>query len=417
MKWRFWQRSEQGTRRSLVSTPSAGTVVPSGGTRAGLVVSTPGQALTVSAVYRAVEYLGGQVAMLPCEPKRLNRAEGRFVDWDGTPLWRVLTVQADARLTAYMFWKTVVSDIYLHGNSVAVIERGPRGDVTGLKHVSPGSVGYDRIGGLYYIEDFTAGVSGVFERGEVLHFKNVSLDGGLTGVSTLTFARRVLSLAATSDQEQLDRVATGGRIKAVLTNAEAMGGTRGFGHYEDKELINLAGEINSRLSAGEDIIPVPGDGKLTPMSMTSTDLQFLESRKFNVSEIARFFGVPPSKLMDTTGAVYKSAESATNAFYVDTLAPLLTGLETELRAKLVSPELSAERKFEFNTSRLWSMDPASKARFESIQLQNGTMTVNELRKQYDKAPVAGGDELMVATQLANAAASSTPAATEEEGGE
>ena len=240
---------------------------------------------------------------------------------------------------------------------------------------------------------------GTYEGRQVLHFKNLSLDGGYTGSSVLTFARRTLSIAATSDREQLDRVATGGKFKALLTNAAFNGGVRGFGNYDDGELRLLAGEIDDRFGRGENIVAVPGDGKLTPLSMTSTDLQFLESRKFSVSDIARFFGVPPAKLMDTTGAVYKSAESATTAFYADRLAPLLTMIEEELRAKLVPAELAWRYKFVFDTARLWAMDPASRARYEAQQLANGALTVNELRALYDRGPVAGGDELMVGSAL------------------
>lgn len=360
---------------------------------------SPGLALTVSAVYRAVDYLGDQVGMLPLLPKRWNEAERRYVDWRERPLWRLLTVRPDGRRTPFVLWKTVVGQVLLYGNAVVVPERDRHGDYTRLVAVDPHSVGYDRVRDVYVIDDLTAGVRGTYEGRQVLHFKNLSLDGGYTGSSVLTFARRTLSIAATSDREQLDRVATGGKFKALLTNAAFNGGVRGFGNYDDGELRQLAGEIDDRFGRGENIVAVPGDGKLTPLSMTSTDLQFLESRKFSVSDIARFFGVPPAKLMDTTGAVYKSAESATTAFYADRLAPLLTMIEEELRAKLVPAELAWRYKFVFDTSRLWAMDPASRARYEAQQLANGALTVNELRALYDRGPVAGGDELMVGSAL------------------
>ena len=395
VNWKFWKRSGPDE----VCPPPVAPVLPP--PRA-VEVLTPESALTVSAAYRAVDYLGSQVGMLTLVPKRLNTAEGRFMVWTDTPLWRLLAVRPSARLTPYVLWKSVVSQVLLYGNSVVVPQRGRDGELTGLVLTDPRCVGYDPMTDTYTINDLQAGLQGQWPGGRVLHFKNLSLDGGLTGVSTLTYARRVLSIAATSDREQLERVETGGKYKAVLTNAEVADpeGTRGFGHYDDRELRALAGELSDRLNSGQSVVAVPGDGRLTPLSMTSTDLQFLESRKFSVSDVARFFGVPPAKLMDTTGAVYKSAESATNAFYVDTLAPLLTMIEEELRAKLVPAALYGRRRFEFDLSRLQSMDPSTRARFEAQQLINGVLTVNELRKAYGRPRVEGGDRLRLSSTLA-----------------
>lgn len=398
MKWKFWKR---GTQAAVEQ--SVGASVASGAGRAALLdVSTPWQALTVSAAYRAVDYLSGQVAMLPLRARRWNAAQGRFVDWDTSPLWELLTLSPDGRRTPFEMWKAVVCDVLLCGNAVIVPERG-RGGISRLVLVDPRATAYEKISGRYIINDITAGVSGTFGTDEVLHFKNLSLDGGFTGCSVLSFARRTLSLAATSDNEQLDRVVTGGKYKAILTNTGFNDGTRGFGHYDDKELVNLAGDISARLNSGDSIVAVPGDGKLTPLSMTSTDLQFLESRKFSVSDVARFFGVPPAKLMDTTGAVYKSAESATSAFYVDTLLPLLSMIADECRRKLLPPGQAGRYKFEHDTSRLWSMDPASRSRYEAQQLGNGVLTVNELRALYDRPPVEGGDALRLSSTIGVAA--------------
>lgn len=400
MNWKFWKKEREAGVTSAAGPAHSAPGVEA--TRAYVDAWTPGVALSVSAAYRAVDYLSDQVAMLPIEPKRWNEAEKRFVNWTERTLWRLLTQRPDGRRTPFVVWKSVVAQVLLYGNAVMVPERDRHGEVTRLMLVDPVCVAYDKTNDTYQINDLNAGVFGTYTGRQVLHFKNLSLDGGLTGCSVLTFARRSLSLAATSDQEQLERVATGGKYKAILTNADFNGGVRGFGHYDDGELVNLAGDIDARLSSGESVIAVPGDGKLTPLSMTSTDLQFLESRKFSVSDIARFFGVPPAKLMDTTGAVYKSAESATLAFYVDTLAPLLTMIEQELRAKLVAPELAWRYKFVFDAGRLWSMDPASRARYEAQQLANGELTVNELRALHDRPPVEGGDALRLSSTLATA---------------
>lgn len=128
-------------------------------------------------------------------------------------------------------------------------------------------------------------------------------------------------------------------------------------------------------------------------------MQFLESRKFSVREICRFFGVHPSFVFDDTSNNYKSAEMANVAFLSNTLNPLLRRIENELLRKLVAPTLAGKRKIQFDRRSLYACDLDSKVKYQSQSLAIGIYTVNELRAEENKPPVKGGDLPLVSANL------------------
>ena len=97
MNWKFWKKEREAGVTAAASPARSAPGVEA--TRAYVDAWTPGVALSVSAAYRAVDYLSDQVAMLPIEPKRWNEAEKRFVNWTERSLWRLLTQRPDGRRT------------------------------------------------------------------------------------------------------------------------------------------------------------------------------------------------------------------------------------------------------------------------------------------------------------------------------
>lgn len=161
---------------------------------------------------------------------------------------------------------------------------------------------------------------------------------------------------------------------------------------------------------------MPGQVQFTQMSMSSVDMQFLESRKFTVREICRFFGVHPSFVFDDTSNNYKSAEMANVAFLNNTLNPILRKIEAELLRKLVAPTLATKRKFEFNRQSLYACDLESRGKYWKQVIETGLYTVNELRREENKPDVEGGDTVLVSANLksiTNLAAEGEPTQTTE----
>ena len=362
--------------------------------------NTPTRAMKIAAVFRAVNSISSGLATLKIEYKRKDRAKGYFkIDNGkaGSKLNYLLSVRPNSRLNAYEFKKNLVSQILLQGNAYVLPVKNLLNEVEALYLLTPGSVAHDIYSNTYQIADPVNIISTVVSADEILHFKNVSSDGGYTGLSTVSYAALTLGIAATSDNETLKRFATGGRFKAILKNNTS---TKGWGEYQDEQLKAHGEDLQEAISRGDDILAVKGDVEVSPLSMSSADMQFLESRKFTIREIARFFNVPPSKLMDDTNSNYKTAELSNVDFYSEALKPLVEAIISEFSAKLLNEWNFQEYKFRFDLSSIYTLDLDSKAKWDKSRLENGVASVNDLRRESDIEPIEKGDDVYLSVNFA-----------------
>lgn len=128
-------------------------------------------------------------------------------------------------------------------------------------------------------------------------------------------------------------------------------------------------------------------------------MQFLETRKFTVREICRFFNVPPQLVYDATAENYKTAELTNVAFLSNSLNPILRRIENELQRKIVAPSLCCKRKIQFDRRGLYACDLDSKVKYIAQTIAAGVYTVNEWRKEENQAPVEGGDTVLISANL------------------
>ena len=382
----FRRGGEQAGRSAPASEPSPRT--------GGFPLLSSGTALNIAAVYRCVNLLADSVAMLPVQYMR--KRGGIFLEDRGDRMHYLLNVQPCEWLSAVDFWQMVVRHLLLRGNAYIVPVYDPLAmSVARLALVDPSTVAHDTVSDTYTINDVHAGISGVYEVGEILHIKNYSVDGK-TGLSTIAYARVALDITSTGDRETLSRFANGGNVRGIVSNDTSV---RGFGEYQDDELRKTAVDIDGRFRSGERIVSLPGQVQFSPISLTSTDMQFLETRKFNVREICRFFGVHPSFVFDDTSNNYKSAEMANVAYLTNTLNPILRKIEVELLRKLVPPSLSGKRKFQFDRRGLYACDLDSRVKYQAQTIAAGLYTVNEWRQEENKPAVEGGDTVLVSANL------------------
>lgn len=364
------------------------------------IVNSPDRAMKVAAVFRAVDLISSGVGVLTMKYKRKNRAKNYYQVNDtgeGKTINYLLSTRPNKRHNSYTFFKYLVSNIILHGNAFVLPVRDGSYRVKELVLLDPMSVAYDILNNTYSVADTFNGVYGTYHADEILHFKNFCSNNGYWGQSTIHYAAVTLGIAATSDRETLDRFATGGRVKGILRNNQL---TQGVGEYQDNQMQAMADDIMERSRLGDDILVVRGDAEFTQMSMSSADMQFLESRKFTIREIARFFNVPASKLMDDTNSNYKSTEMSNIAFYSEALQPIVTEIEREFNAKMLSVETFMDYKYKYDISALNALDLNSKKNWNQGRLNTGQATVNDLRREEDLEPVEGGDEVYLSVNLA-----------------
>lgn len=350
--------------------------------------------LHVATVYRCVDLLANSVANLRLQYMR--RKGEIFVEDTNSRLHYLLTVQPDTYLSAFDFWRQVVTYMLLKGNAYIVpVYDTLAMEIARLALVDPSCVAHDTVHDTYTITDMSAGISGTFDEGEVIHIKNYTRDGKI-GISTLTYAATTLSIASTGNAETLSRFENGGNVRGIVSNDTSV---RGFGEYQDDQLEETAKDLDGKFRTGQRIVSVPGQVQFSPLSLSSTDMQFLETRKFTVREICRFFGVHPSFVYDDTSNNYKSAEMANVAFLSNTLNPILRKIENELHRKLVAPTLCCKRRFEFDRRDLYACDLDSRVKYQASTIAAGIYTVNEWRRAENKEPIKGGDLVLVSANL------------------
>ncbi len=350
--------------------------------------------LAISTVFCCVDLLSKSVANLPM--MYLCKRDGIFVEDENSYLNYLLNIQPNEWQSAYDFWCGVVQAMLLEGNAYIVPMKNYVGDVERLVLCSPNSVTHDLTNDTYTVDDSVTGLHGVFTQEQIIHVKNISIDGR-DGVSTLTYARTALNTAMQGDRETLTRFTNGGNVRGIVSNDMSV---KGFGEFQDNQLQDLASNIDKKINIdGHRIVGMAGQVHFQQMSLSSVDMQFLESRKFAVREICRFFRVHPSFVFDDTSNNYKSAEMANVAFLSTTLNPILRKIENEFLRKLIAPSLAMKRKFMFNREELYSCDLESKANYQQKTIANGTMTVNEWRRKENKPSVNGGDEVFLSANL------------------
>lgn len=362
-----------------------------------------GIGLTVATVYRCVKFLSESVANLPV--RYLRCKDGIFVDAADRHLDYLLNIQPDSAYNAFDFWRQVIMNLLLEGNAYIVPFYSKVSlSLDRLALCSRGTVTHDTLNDTYTVSDATNGICGTFGENEIIHIKGMPGRDSKKGVSVLTYARLTLNIAQSGDEETHNRFANGGSVRGIITNDRSVDG---FGDYADNQLAALAKRLSAFFSGGGSITSIPGKADFTQISLSSVDMQFLESRKFTVLEICRFFGVHPSFVFSDTSSNYKSAEQANVAFLSHTLNPMLRNIETELRRKLVSPGLAHKYKFEFDRRGLHACDLDGMMNYRIKLLQTGT-TVNEVRRLDNLPPVEDGDAVLVSANLKSITEISAP---------
>lgn len=384
-------------RREKDKSVDAGTVTPmtprEGAMSVWGYVPTP---MSVATVYRCVKLLSESVANLPLQFMKLKG--DIFTEERGGLWWYLLNVQPDAAISAFDFWRCAVQNVLLDGNAYIVPVYDTVGmEVSRLVLCGRGTVSHDTLNDIYTVNDIENSICGTYDESEIIHLKGLTGINYKTGVSVLTYARLTTGIAATGDRETQSRFENGGNVRGIVSNDR---GLKGFGEYQDKELAKTAENIDSRFQCGERIVSLPGQVDFQQISLTSTDMEFLGTRKFTVLEICRFFGVHPYFVFADTSTNYKSVEQANVAFLSHTLAPLLRCIETELLRKLVDPSTASRCRFQFDRRGLHACDLEGQTKYRGNLLQMGT-TVNEIRRMDNLPPVDGGDTVLVSANLRN----------------
>ena len=353
-------------------------------------------AMNVGAVYSAVKLISEGVARLPLLCQRYNSALRCYVnDYNGS-LFSVLRVAPNEDMTAFDMWRAAVQQILLQGFACLLPKRDVEGNVTELVLLSPGSVESDTRGRNFNVTDSVNGIYGVYTRRELVYLRNIGLDGGHTGLSTVGQMGEALGIIRLSDANTATTLSNGGRIRGLLSGSA---GVNTFGAATQQQLGDVSSQIEKDIKNGRTIVSVPSEMKFQPITLSPGDAKVLESKQVTIRDIARFFRVHPDLLYEGSNNTYKAAEVPNVMFLSQTLEQLLVQIESELLVKLVPRPLWGRRRIRFDREALYATDLQTEAAYYEKMLQTGVYTINELRRRKGQPPVDGGDAPLVSANL------------------
>jgi len=357
-------------------------------TATGKRISAEG-ALRIGTVYACVRVLAESIASLPW--KVYARGDGGKREAPDHPLYGLLHDAPNPWMTSFSLRETLLGHVLLWGNAFAEIMRDGSGRVTGILPLRPDHMKRPVIsasGGLLYTYRLPDGDEVMLPQTSVLHLRGLSCDG-IWGYSPITLQREALGLASTAEEFQGRFFANSAQPSGILTTEGTItpeGATRLKSEWQAK---------NAGLANAHRVAVLEQGLKWQQIGMPLQDAQFLELRKYQRSEIAGWYLVPPHKIGDLERATFTNIEQQSISFVVDTLRAWLVRIEQQANRDLLT---EAERRSfftEFSVDALLRGDSAARGAFYQALFQVGALSPNQALAFENMNPVPGGDERFV----------------------
>ena len=364
-----------------------------GGSSSGKVV-TERSAMQMTAVYACVRILSEAIAGLPLHMYRYKEDGGKEKALDH-PLYLLLHDEPNPEMSSFVFRETLMTHLLLWGNAYAQIIRNGKGEVVALYPLMPNkmTVSRDENGQLYYTyqksqeelpKDNTYTVT--LHPSDVLHIPGLGFDG-LVGYSPIAMAKNAIGLAIATEEYGSKFFANGAAPSGVLEHP---------GTIKDPQRVRESWMSQFGGSANSNKIAVLEEGlKYTPISISPEQAQFLETRKFQINEIARIFRVPPHMVGDLEKSSFSNIEQQSLEFVKYTLDPWVVRWEQSIQRTLLTPEEKKTYFVKFNVEGLLRGDYQSRMSGYATARQNGWMSANDIREleNLDRIPAEDGGDL------------------------
>ncbi len=370
-----------------------------GGTASGKYV-TERSAMQMTAVYCCVRILSEAVASLPLQFYRYTDDGGKKKAVEH-PLYFLLHDEPNPEMTSFIFRETLMTHLLLWGNAYSQIIRNGKGEVVALYPLMPDRMKVDRDehGRLYYEytvydADDVDGRKGTDRVGrtvklqphDVLHIPGLGFDG-LVGYSPIAMAKNAIGLAIATEEYGSKFFANGAAPSGVLEHP---------GTIKDPSKVRESWQNTFGGSGNANKIAVLEEGmKYTPISISPEQAQFLETRKFQIDEIARIFRVPPHMIGDLEKSSFNNIEQQSLEFVKYTLDPWVSRWEQAMVRALLTPDEKKKYFFKFNVDGLLRGDYQSRMNGYATARQNGWMSANDIREleNLDRIPAEQGGDL------------------------
>ena len=336
-------------------------------------------AMQITAVYACIRILAESVAQLPLHLYKYNAMGGKEKAI-GHSLYRILHDEPNPEMTSFVFRETLMTHLLLYGNAYAQIIRNGKGEILALYPLMANRMNVDRDekGNLYYeyqhSQDEANTMKGSTVRlkpADVFHIVGLSADG-IVGYSPIAMAKNAIGMSIACEEYGSKFFNNGAVPGGVLEHPE---------HLKKPELVRESWQntFGGSMNAGK--VAVLEEGmKYHPISIPNNEAQFLETRKFQISEIARIFRVPNHMISDLEHSSFNNIEQQSLEFVKYTLEPWISRWEQAIVRSLLNENEKKEYFAKFNIDGLLRGDYKSRMEGYAVARQNGWMSTNDIRQ-------------------------------------
>lgn len=380
-----------GWSGALRNEPGRQISAPSGQLVDGVAHIGPDQALQISTVWSCVSRRASTIASLPLFVYR-NRDGMRDLD-RGSRVWQVLHDTPNRRMTPFEFWQAMMLNHDLRGNAYARIERDMRtGEAIALWPMPADQIEVELMedGSVVYLYRLKGNIIALAED-NVLHIKEIG--NGTIGLSRLDYMRSTTTEAQKANQEAIQTFGNSGKPTGVLMLDKVL--SKEQRAQLQARFAEMASGSVSRLYVLEAAM------KYEKLSLSPEQQQLLESRKFGVEEICRWFDVPPVLAHHSNVTTWGSGiEQIVDGFHKFTIRPLAVSIEQALTKRVLTPSQRATLTVEFSLDALLRASLKDRMEIYAKAVQNGIYNRNEARQLENAPPYKGGEMFTAQTNLA-----------------
>lgn len=397
----LWTGSGGGQTRATLARPDDDLLAALGAGPVSSGVSvTPDSAMRLSAVSACVRLIAESIASLPLHVYRRGPDDGRTRD-NTTAAYRLLHDAPNAIMTSFTWRETMVAQVLLHGNAYAIILRANNGEPLELLPVEPARVRVLKTasGELAYdvgLDKLGARVS----QWDMIHVPGLAFDG-ITGMSPIRYAAESIGLGIAAERFGGSFFGNGSTPSGYIKLPGALSKEKAEAlRAQWQQVYGYAG------GAGGNRTAVLFDGgEFQKIQITADEAQFIETRKFQVSEIARWYRVPPHMIGDLDRATFGNIEHQALEFVTHTLRPWLVRIEQELNRKLFPSSTTgrpSDLYAEFSVDGLLRGDVKTRGEYYVRGRQWGWLSANDIRRLENLDPIDGGDAYLVPLNMHDA---------------
>ena len=367
-------------------------------------------AMQTTAVYACVRILAEAVASLPLHVYEYQDDGGKKLVHDH-PLYYLLHDEPNPEMTSFVFRETLMSHLLIWGNAYAQIIRDGAGRVLGLYPLLPDKMDVQRDdkGNIYYVYSRNSDENPMFKEygnirlkaEDVLHIPGLGFDG-LIGYSPIAMAKNAVGMTLACEEYGASFFANGANPGGVLEHP---------GVLKDPSKVRESWNSVYRGVSNAHKIAVLEEGmKYQQIGIPPEEAQFLETRKFQINEIARLYRIPPHMVGDLDKSSFSNIEQQSLEFVKYTLDPWVIRWEQSLQRSLLLPGEKGKYFIKLNVDGLLRGDYQSRMNGYAVGRQNGWFSANDIREMENMNPIPdeeGGNLYLIngaMTKLADAGA-------------